>query len=191
MGCLPPLPSLFPATLSLTLLPAPQDKSTPLHDAISNNSVAVAELLIAKGANVNAEDEVLPPACCLCWPIMKGSVRETEGGDRGAVCVCVCEYRMCLYLPKIPHLRISHAVRASDGYSPSLAPRHAVSLDAPHTPSGRIHTRCAMHAWLFSRPWMVGRAPSSRKSNLRRVTVLIRALCPCDVGNPCALIVHV
>ena len=21
---------------------------------------------------------------------MKGSVRETEGGDRGAVCVCVC-----------------------------------------------------------------------------------------------------
>ena len=65
MGCLPP-PSLFPATLSLTLLPAPQGQYTPLHLAVINNSVAVAELLIAKGANVNAEDKVLPPACCLC-----------------------------------------------------------------------------------------------------------------------------
>ena len=78
--------------------------------------------------------------------------RDKRSREGLCVCVCVCECCMCLYLPKIPHLRISHAVRASDGYSPSLAPRHAVSLDAPHTPSGRIHTRCAMHAWLFSRP---------------------------------------
>ena len=62
----PPLPSLFPATLSLTLLPAPQNKQTPLHKAAEKNSVAVPELLIAKGANVNAETEVLPPAYCLC-----------------------------------------------------------------------------------------------------------------------------
>ena len=61
----PPLP-LPCHPLSHPCLPTPQGKSTPLHVAISNNSVAVAELLIAKGANVNAEDKVLPPACCLC-----------------------------------------------------------------------------------------------------------------------------
>ena len=66
-GVPPPPPLPLPChPLSHPCLPAPQDKETPLHKAAYYNSVAVAELLIAKGANVNAEDKVLPPAYCLC-----------------------------------------------------------------------------------------------------------------------------
>ena len=66
-GASPPSPpSSPPPSLSHPCLPTPQCKRTPLHKAASYNSVAVAELLIAKGANVNAEDKVLPPAYCLC-----------------------------------------------------------------------------------------------------------------------------
>ena len=59
--------SVWGEALTVMLTPAPQDGSTPLHAASKRDHLEVVEELLARGADVQAKDNVsIARACALC-----------------------------------------------------------------------------------------------------------------------------